>query len=164
MAPYKDNLIIVSLKEPKSVKMIDLKGQEKWSTCVDYKGRQSFAKPRAVTVNTFHDTSTVIVYDWGKDTLSLFDPNDGHLIKTIDVKGKSPFGLTSDNDGNVYVCYYGTREICVYSPDFRNNRILLSGSDLSGSPLDITYEGNRRLLYISYVWNDTIDCFQIDYE
>ena len=158
---YKGNLIVTKFDEPQCVKMIDLNGKEKWSVSVDHKGQQLFAKPRSVTVSTCNDKSTAVVSDWGKETLTLIDPNDGHLIKTIDVKGKAPHGLTSDIDGNVYVCYYVTKEICVFSPDFKKSRILLSSSDLGGDPTDIVYCGSSDVLYIAYYMNDTVDCFKL---
>ena len=158
---YKGNLIVTKFDEPQCVKMIDLNGKEKWSVSVDHKGQQLFAKPRSVTISTCNDKSTAVVSDWGKDTLTLIDPNDGHLIKTIDVKGKWPAGLTCDNVGNAYVCYKHTLEICVFSPDFEKSRILLSSSDLRGGPQDIVYCSNSDVLYISYANNDTVDCFQL---
>ena len=161
MTQFKGNLIVTKFDEPQCVKMIDLNGKEKWSVSVDHKGQQMFAQPYAVTISVCNDTSTAVVNDWGKDTLTLIDPNDGHLIKTIDVKGKAPHGLTSDNDGNVYVCYFDTIEICVFSPDFEKSRILLSRSDLRGDPIDILYCSNSDVLYIAYQKNDTVDCFQL---
>ena len=158
---YKGNQMVTKFDEPQCVKMIDLNGKEKWSTSVDHKGQQLFDKPYSVTVSTCNDTSTAVVSDWIKDTLTLIDPNDGHLIKTIDVKGKQPLGLTCDNDGNVYVCYFNTNEICVFSPDFEKSRILLSSSDLGGDPINIVYHGSSDVLYIAYQNNDTVDCFQL---
>ena len=154
---YKGNLIVTKFDEPQCVKMIDLNGEEKWSVSVDHKGQQLFAKPYSVTVSTCNDNSTAVVSDWGKDTLTLIDPNGGHLIKTIDVKGKGPHGLTCDNEENVYVCYYRSMEMCVFSPDFEKSRILLSGSD----HYDIGYCGNSDVLYIAYKSNDTVDCLQL---
>ena len=161
MTQYKGNLIVTKFDKPQCVKMIDLNDTEKWSVSVDHKGQQLFAKPYSVTVSTCNDKSTAIVSDWGKNTLTLIDPNDGHLIKKIDVKGKGPYGLTSDNDGNVYVCYWHSKEICVFSPDFEKSRTLLSSSDFRSDPTDIVYCSNSDVLYISYLKHDTVDCFQL---
>ena len=161
MTHYKDNLIVTKFNEPQCLKMIDLNGEEKWSVSVDHKGQQLFGKPYSVTVSTCDDKSTALVSDLNKQTLNLFDPNDGHLIKTIDVTGKKPRGFTCDNDGNVYVCYFGSKEICVLSPDFEKSRILLSSSDLFGDPINIVYCGNSGVLYIAYYRKDTVDCFQL---
>ena len=158
---YKGNLIVTKFDEPQCVKMIDLNGKEKWSVSVDHNGQHLFAKPYAVIVSTCNDKSTVIVSDRGKHTLTLIDPNDGHLIKTIDVTGKWPHGVTCDNDGNIYACFKGSKEICVFSPDFEKSRILLSGSNLRGYPQDIVYCGNSDVFYISYYKNDTVECFQL---
>ena len=161
MTHHEGNLIVTSWTKPESVKLIDLTGREKWSVSVDDKGQQLFDSLNAVTVTTSNDTSTVIVSDWDKDSLTVIDPNDGHLIKTMDVKGKEPYGLTTDKDGNVYVCYSYTKEICVFSPDFEKSRILLSSSKLRGRPSDIVYCSNSDVLYIVYDPNDTVDCFQL---
>ena len=158
---YKGNLIVTSLSVPGSVKMIDLNGREQWSVSVDDKGQQLFDTPYAVTVTTSNDTSTVIVSDRGKHSLTVLDPNDGHLIKTVDVKGKQPYGLTTDKNGNVYVCYCNTKEICVFSPDFEKSRILLSSSELRGSPRHIVYCSNSDVLYIAYGYGDSVECFQL---
>ena len=157
---YKDNLIVTNFDEPQCVKMIDLNGEEKWSISVDHKGQQLFDSPYSVTISTCNDTSTAVVSDWGKETLTLIDPNDGHLIKTIDVTGKDPHGLICDNDGDVYVCCCDTNEICVFSPDFEKSRILLSSSDLGGDPINIVYCGSSDVLYIAYYMNNTVDCFK----
>ena len=158
---YEGNLIVTSWTTPASLKMIDINGREKWSVSVDDKGQQLFDTPYAVTVTTSNETSTVIVSDLGKDSLTFVDPNDGHLIETIDVKGKQPYGLTTDKDGNVYVCYYFTKEICIFSPYFEKSRILLSSSELRGYPRDIVYCSNSDVLYIAYGPGDTVDCFQL---
>ena len=158
---YKGDLIVTKFDEPQCVKMIDLNGKEKWSASVDHKGQQLFAKPFSVAVSTCNDKSTAVVNDWSKHTLTLIDPNDGHRIKTIDVKEKHPLGITCDNDGNIYVCYRRSKEICVFSPDFGKSRILLSGSDLLGDPLSILYCHTSDVLYIAYPDSDTVDCFQL---
>ena len=68
--------------------------------------------------------------DWRKKTIVLLDASNGHLLKTIDVKGKKPYGLTVDGDLNVYTCNVTPKEICVWSPNFEQCRIVLSGKDL----------------------------------
>ena len=161
LTQYKGNQIVTKFDEPQCVKMIDFNGKEKWSVSVDHKGQQLFSKPYSVTISTCNDKSTAVVSDWGKETLTLIDPNDGHLIKTIDVKGKDPHGLTCDNDGNVYVCYLRTKEICVFSPDFEKSRILSSSSDLRDYPTDVVYSSTSDVLYIAYHTNDTMDCFEL---
>ena len=161
MTHYKGNLIVTKFDEPHCVKMIDINGAEKWAVSVDHKGQQLFGKPYSVAVSSCNDTSTVIVSDWSKDTLTLIDPNDGHLIKTLAVKGKGPHGLTCDNDGNVYVCYFRSNEICLFSPDFEKSHILLSSSDLRDGPTNIVYCCYSDVLYISYHMNDTVDCFHL---
>ena len=162
MTHYKRNLIVTKMDASPCVKMIDLNGQEKWSISIDHNGQQLFGQPYSVTISTCNDKSTAIVSDWNKHTLTLIDPNDGQLIKTIDVTGKHPLGLSSDDDGNVYACFKPSKEVCVFSPDFGKSRILLSGSDLFGDPISIVYCHNSDVLYIGYSDKDTVDCFKLD--
>lgn len=165
MTQYKGCLIIIKddFKSP-CVKMIDLNGKEKWSVSVDGKGNQLFHQPYSVTVSTSNGKSTAIVSDMakgGNDTLVLIDPDNGQFIKTIDVKGKNPHGLTSDDDGNVYVCYYRTGSICVFSSDFEKSRILLPGRNLRGIPTEPVYCSYSDVLYIAYQNKDLVDRFQL---
>ena len=85
MAQYNGNLIVTKFDEPQCVKMIDLNGEEKWSVSADHKGQQLFNTLHSITISTSNDTSTIIVSDWGKDTLTVFNSNDRHVIKTIDL-------------------------------------------------------------------------------
>lgn len=114
------------------MKLIDLTGQELWSIDSDQQGNKLFAKPRSAASNFINDTLRIIVTDWKKDTITLLDTRNGDLIETcvVDVQGKSPHGLTMDEEGNVYICYFNTNEICIYSADLKKSRILLSSSDL----------------------------------
>ena len=49
----------------------------------------------------------------------------------------------------------------MFSSDFEKNSILLSRSDLCGSPINIVHYSNSDVLYISYYYNYTFDCFQL---
>lgn len=77
--------------------------------------------------------------------------------------GKSPHGVTVDGDGNVYVCYFATKEISVWSADFRQCRVLLSGDDLESKPRAVFFSGSNDTLYVSYMDEDILDCFQLSY-
>lgn len=94
-----------------------------------------------------------------KNTLTILDGNDGKLIRIINLHRKGPQGLTTDDDGNIYVCYSRTREISVWSPDLTQSSILLSGSDLQKCPQNILYNSVIDELIVSYFSSNTIDCF-----
>lgn len=160
---YNRNLITVRWNEEPSVKMLAADGKEVWSISRDTSGKKLFTNPFSVSRSTITNRETIIVTDWGKNTLTLLDANNGQLLRTIDVKGKDPHGLTVDSNGNVYVCFFHSMEICVLSNDLKRSKILLSSANLKGQPRDVSYRSSTNCLFISYCKEDTVDCFQLLY-
>ena len=158
---YHDKLVVTAWNEPKSVKMIDMNGQELWSVSKGPDNQQLFDKPYAVVMNKMNDTDTVIVSDWGKELLIILSTSNGTLLKTINMKGKAPLGLTLDNNGNIIVCCFDTREILIWSNDFTNSRILLAGQELRSDPCVIMYSCRSGELLVAYDETNEIDRFQL---
>ena len=158
---YHDKLVVTAWDEPKSVKMIDMNGQELWSVSKGPDNQQLFDNPYAVVINKMSDTGTVIVSDWGKELLTILSTSNGTRLKTIDVKGKLPLGITVDNNGNIILCCRNTREISVWSNDFANSRILLSGQELRPYPCDVMYSCRAGELFVAYYDDNEIDRFQL---
>ena len=147
---YHDKLIVTAWNEPNSVKMIDMNGKELWSVSKGPDNQQLFDKPYAIVISKMNDTDTVIVSDWSKELLTILSTTNGTLLKTIDVKGKYPHGLTVDNNGNSILCCRKTREILVWSNDLTNSRILLAGQKLRWDPCDIMYSCRAGELFVVY--------------
>ena len=161
ITPYKDKFIVTSWEEPKSVKMIDRNGQEVWSVSKDPHEQLLFDKPLHAMAFEMIDRNAVVVSDWAKETLTLLDAGTGNLLKTVGLNSKQPFGLTVGTDGNIFVCYRGSREICVWSNDLSKSVTLLADQDIRSEPTDIAYNRNTNQLFISYYKTDEIDRFQI---
>ena len=147
---YKDKLVVTAATEPRSVRMIDMYGKEVWSVTKGPDNQQLFVRPLCTVTSKINDTEAVIVSDWGKETLTLLNANNGSLLKIVDMKGKCPNGITVDNDGNIFVACGRTKEICVWSNDFTKSRTLISRKDLKGEPVCIAYSRSTDTLYISY--------------
>ena len=63
---------------------------------------------------------------------------------------KGPCGISVDNDGNVYVVGFSSRNIVVISPDVQRHRQLLTSKDGLGSPRVLDYDrSTNRLLVVS---------------
>ena len=152
-----DFLVVLKLSEPKCVKMIDLYGHELWSKATDHSGQDLFDKPFSLTVTMINDRTTILVTDWSKDTITLFDANNGDYIRTVDVKGKGPHGIIVDSDGNTYVSCFRKKELSVWSADFQQSRTVLTSKDLKLNPLYLVYNDNLNELYVSYKTTDKID-------
>ena len=123
IAQYVGKLIILACTKPKSVKMIDQSGREYWSASLGHNVQILFSKPFGVGYSYVNDKATVVVTDMQKSTLNLIDANSGIFIKAIHLgEEKRPVGLTIDKDGNVYICYFSTNEMYVWSCDFQRCR------------------------------------------
>ena len=160
------NLVISSYKwnedGPECVRMTDLNGYAVWSAITSPKGEQLFERAEAVTTTIFNDNAAIIVSDVCKNELVLLDASDGNLIKTANIPEKNPKGITTDVDGNVYVCYWSTNEIGVWSADLKRTRILLGGSDLPFNPKAVLYNPSSDELYVSYYEDtDFVDRFRL---
>ena len=159
---YKDRLVVTADTTPPSVRMIDMNGKEVWSVSKGPDNQQLFDVPDFILTSKINDTETVIVSDCGKETLTLLNANNGSLLKIVDMEGKLPNGITVDNNDNIFVACYNTREICVWSNDFTKSRTLISQKDLDLAPDCIAYSCSTDTLYISSFGDcDYIERFQL---
>ena len=147
---YSDKLVVTTATTPPSVRMIDMNGKVVWSVTKGPDNQELFDVPRYIVTSKVNETEAVIVSDYRKETLTLLNANNGSLLKIVDMKGKCPYGITVDNNGNIFVACYNTREICVRSNDFTQSRTLISRKDLEGEPACIAYSRSTDTLYISY--------------
>jgi len=94
-----------------------------------------------------------------------------HAVKCCDFHGTTqwefkdnrvlqhPYGISVDNDGNVYVIGYITNNAVVISPDGQRHRQLLSSKDGLSYPTVLDYdESTNRLLVV----NDSSAAFLFD--
>lgn len=88
------------------MKMIDPSGNIYWSVSSNQEIQSLFQSHFYVIRHDDGRSATIVVTDTGNRTLTLLDGDDGSVINRRQVKGKKPFGVTSETDGNVYVCYY----------------------------------------------------------
>ena len=157
---YNGKLVVTRFDKPRSVKLINMDGQEVWSVSKGPDGQQLFAKPYDVVVQTIDGKDTVIVSDWGRESLTLLGASNGELLKVVDTKGKDPHGMTVDKFGNILVCYRMSSKVRVYSSDFTKIVILLTKNDIHTKPSDLAYNRSTCTLFVGYN-NKEIDRFKI---
>ena len=150
ISKYGEKLAVTSHSpEPVSVKLIDKTGRVYWSMSSDEQGQPQFSDPDYVTSDI--DRNTVTVTDYGNNTLTVVNGDTGDVIKRRSVKHKYPEGVTTGPSGNIYVCYYDTREVAELTGDLAEERILLSQQDgLGVGPWSIVYDKSCGQLIISY--------------
>ena len=157
---YNGKLVVTRFDEPQSVQLINMDGQEVWSVSKGPYGQQLFAQPYDVVVQKIDGKDTVIVSDWGRESLTFLDASNGELLKVVDTKGKGLSGMTVDKFGNIFVCCKAS-EVHVYSSDFTKSAILLTKNDIHENPTDLAYNRSTCTLFVGYVYYKEIDRFKI---
>ena len=152
ISKYGEKLAVTShIPNPPSVKLIDKTGRIYLSVSTDDQGQWLFSDPRYVTSDI--ERSTVTVTDCGNNTLTVLNGDTGDVIKRRSREDKSPRAITTGPSGNIYVCYYDTREVAVLTGDLTEERILLSQQNgLDDGPTAIAYDKSCGQLITSYGW------------
>ena len=129
--------------------MINMEGRILWST--DSRSQQLFSGADYLTVRSGSGPDTVLVSDWKKQTITVLEADTGKLVKVCDV-GRRPLGLTVDDNGNVFVCYW-SREIRVWSGNMEERSLTIHGG-LEFSPGAIVYCRRRQQLLVANWFSD----------
>ena len=158
---YNGKLVVTRFDKPQSVKLINMDGQEVWSVSKGHDGQQLFAKPYDVVVQKIDGKDTVIVSDWGRESLTFLDASNGELLKVVDTKGKGLSGMTVDKFGNTFVCSNKPSKVHVYSSDFTKSAILLTKNDIHKNPTSLAYNRSTCTLFVGYFNVKEIDRFKI---
>ena len=168
MVAYNGNLAVTCGTMPATTKLITIDDRVLWSVCRDTSKQDLFDCPWGITITSITDTTAaVVVSDQLNNTLTLLEAQTGTFIRSVYVgEGKRPWGITTDSGGNVYVCYCGNNEIGVWSADFQDSKILLSGGDQLGErPRCIVYNAVNDRLYDSHLPMsrscNTVDIFRL---
>ena len=157
---YKDKLIAVTLESSTGmgVKSFDLNGKMYWSVSVP----NGISYPVCVATQGNMNARSVIVTDQNLHALILIDSNTGHITRKVELAGKGPQGVTSDQNGTIYVCCFHTHETIVLTDDLNNERVLISKKEkLREHPQAIAYDNSSRCLFVSYMTSDFVDIFKI---
>ena len=174
ISQYGEKLAVTSyIPKPASVKLIDKTGRVYWSVSSDGQGQSLFSDPMfdslfsiPMFVTSDIERNTVTVTDFGNFTLTLLNCDTGDIIKRRDVDDKRPRGVTTGPSGNIYVCYFDTREVAELTEDLTEERILLSQQDgLCVGPYAITYDKISGQLITSYYYygsdSNSVDIWEL---
>ena len=142
---YNKNLILACYK---SVIMINMEGRILWST--GSRSQQLFSEAWFLTVRSGSGPDTVLVSDWVKHTITVLEADTGKLVKVCHVRGRTPRGLTVDDNGNVFVCYPVPYpgEIRVWSRNMEERSLTIHGK-LEFTPDAIVYCRKRQQLIVT---------------
>lgn len=161
------NLVVVSEHDPPCVKLIDLNAKEQWSTSTFRKpvflgvkyGQKLLKSPKGIACKTENETTTIVVTDSGKNTITFLDGSNGNVTKVITEKGGIG-GVTTDFAGNIYVIM--GCEIKVWASNLKTHRTVSSLNTIGGRPDDIIFDNAATELLVSYKTNK-VDRFKLCY-
>ena len=163
---YKNQFILTSpFSLPRCVKLTNLEGKTDWSVS-SAEGTELFVSPLYVS-NFNNDSSSVVVTDVSKSSVTCLNGDNGKVLARWHKKVSEPAGLTTDNNGNIYVCMGKSHEILILNEDLMEDHVCLRRRDgLSTNPHTIAYDHTAHQLIVAYaIWNirfqDTVDVFQI---
>ena len=158
---YNNNLIIIcgtSTFSPRSVEMINMKGQVLWSTASH--PNPLFDGARYLTVRSGSGPDSVIISDSSNQTITVLEAASGNLVKVCNVRGRKPLGLTLDDNGNTYVCYR-SGDVSVWSGNMDvETRLSLQGG-LVSEPWAMVYSSRRQEIILTCYKSDLIYCYKM---
>lgn len=169
---YRNYLIISSDVYPSGVKMVDFSDQELgdlrtaqiiWSVQAAY-NNMLFRHPGTIVKQFDNGRSTIVVVDWGKNTITTLAAENGSLVNSATVNeniGYNVASLTADEDGNIYTLVRMTNEIRVWTPDLQESRSLTPDRINMSNATSIVYNDLTQELLIGYEEWDFIDRLQL---
>ena len=141
-----------------SVKLITTAGESLWSVSKDQTGYELFDYPDRIACYRDQNQCRVVVTDCDKDRITVLDGDTGGVIKVITVEEKCPRGVTTDNNGNFYICYHNSDEIVIWNKDMTSSRVLVTTRQ---HPQVVGYDSFRNQLIVSYLWTNEVECYQL---
>lgn len=152
IAGYRDHMIVTcspspsSTQSPSTVRMIDMHGKVKWSVTTDMEGADLFQWAGFLTVRSGASRDTVIVTDQYKQTITVLSAHNGSVLKVCDVNGRTPKGITCDENGEVYVCF-DSGAITLWSADMSRERN--PGNVDMKDPYAMAYDKKQKELFVA---------------
>jgi hypothetical protein len=145
---YSNNKLLVSyITNPAAVKILDMSGKVLKIFDRDHHGKCLFVHPHYITISA--DSMIIYVSDF-KENCVLGLTFDGN-VKAIynDGQLESPYQLTVDQYGKVFVCGVQSHNIHQLSPDLTMAKIPLGIDQGIMCPSGLAYCRNKNRLYLS---------------
>ena len=152
IAGHRDHLIVTcspspnATQAPTTLRMIDMQGRVKWSVTTDADDAELFQWAGFLTVRYGASKDTVIVTDQFKQTLTVLNAHNGSVMKVVSVSGRTPKGVTTDENGEVFVCY-DSGEITLWTTDLSKEKN--PGTVDMKSPYALAYDKKQKELYVA---------------
>ena len=94
---------------------------------------------------------TIYLPEWKENKIVCLDTDGNHLFEMFNEDLKSPVGITSDSDGNMYVVGFHSNNVFLFSKDGQTCKELIPASDKISNPRTVNYNDMLGLLMITTI-------------
>jgi outer membrane protein assembly factor BamB len=118
---------------------------------IDIKGnvlkeiKMAFENPYYIVVAN----DTIYLSKWTEKKIVCLDTDGNQLFEMFNKDLKTPVGITSDSDGNLYVVGFHSNNVFLFSKDGQTCKELIPASDKMSNPRTVNYNAMLELLMIT---------------
>lgn len=155
---YQNNILYVLISKEKTVYCYDINGILLSET--DLKQSFEFVNPFNIAISKNNsilyitDIDSVIGVNMKGEVIAIFRHTDLYR----------PKGMTTDNDGNLYVCGSHSNNIFKIKPDLSTGYELIGKDEGLHHPYSISYNEEQHTLYVGSITKNTIKVFRLTYQ
>jgi sugar lactone lactonase YvrE len=92
---------------------------------------------------------TIYITKWKENKIVRLDTNGNQFYEMFNKDLKTPVGITSDSDGNLYVVGVNSNNVFLFSKDGQTCKELILTSDKISNPRSVNYNDMLGLLMIT---------------
>jgi sugar lactone lactonase YvrE len=92
---------------------------------------------------------TIYLSKWTEKKIVCLDTDGNQLFEMFNKDLKTPVGITSDSDGNLYVVGFHSNNVFLFSKDGQTCKELIPASDKMSNPRTVNYNAMLELLMIT---------------
>lgn len=144
-------IISMSFEDNGKVQILNMNGEI--LTNIEMMDKHScswFRRPNYITLN--RGANRAYVSDWYNDSITEIDLYYQDA-KILPICAWHPGGITTDNDGCIYVCEIGDNSVYVFHPDEQWMHALLDGVSGKLQLQCLCYSDTEKKLYVAQGWN-----------
>jgi hypothetical protein len=94
---------------------------------------------------------TIYITKWTENKIVCLDTDGNQLYAMFNKDLKTPVGITSDSDGNLYIVGFNSNNVFLFSKDGQTCKELIPASDKISNPRTVNYNDMLGLLMITTV-------------
>ncbi|XP_053402054.1 E3 ubiquitin-protein ligase TRIM71-like [Mercenaria mercenaria] len=163
VAYHQDKLYVTCPKDdPPNIKILDMQGAQLREIAATSQDQEQslFSDPLYIVVR--HDGKMVYVSDSGNQSIITVDlKKDGTNTEYAMPLANPPGGITSQIEGDIYICGFKTNSIHVMNKQGEFQDEIIGSEGGLYSPQSMAYSGTTKLLIVTMQKSDMVKVFRI---